>query len=105
MPSESQKMGRERIHQVPMGRRRSVDGQRDDKITFQIPKCIQDQSDARYEVGMVERDDYVFGPNLRQEFFADIVLGLQNVSHDLGDGCELEHGKDKPVFWMVDRGL
>ena len=44
--------------------------------------------------------NYVLGPNLRQEFFTDIVLGLQNinVSHDLGDGCELEHGKDKPVF-------
>ena len=51
-------MGRERIHQVLMGRRRSVDGQRGDTITFQITKYIQDQSDVGYEDGLVERDEY-----------------------------------------------
>ena len=27
------------------------------------------------------------------------------MTHDLGDGHKLGHGKDQPVFWMVDRGL
>ena len=27
------------------------------------------------------------------------------MSHDLGDGHELRHGKDKFVFWMVHQGL
>ena len=27
------------------------------------------------------------------------------MAHDLGAGHELEHGKDKPVIWMVNQGL
>ena len=27
------------------------------------------------------------------------------MAHDLRDGHELGHGKDKPVFWMVHQGL
>ena len=27
------------------------------------------------------------------------------MTHDLGDEHKLGHGKGKPVFWMVDRGL
>ena len=37
--------------------------------------------------------------------FTDIVPDLKNITHDLGAGYELGHGKKKPVFWMVDRGL
>ena len=48
--------------------------------------------------------NYVLGPSL-QAFFTDLVLNLKNMTHNLGDGHELGHGKDKPVFWMVDRGL
>ena len=50
-------------------------------------------------------ENYVLGPNLRQEFFSDLVPDLKNMTHDLGDGHELGHGKDKPMFWMVDQGL
>ena len=50
-------------------------------------------------------ENYVLGPNLRQEFFTDLVPDLKNMTHDLGDGHELGHGKDKPAFWMVDQGL
>ena len=27
------------------------------------------------------------------------------MTHDLGDGHKLGHGKDKPALWMVDQGL
>ena len=50
-------------------------------------------------------ENYVLGPNLRQEFFTDLVPDLKNMTHDLGDGHKLGHGKDKPAFWMVDQGL
>ena len=49
--------------------------------------------------------NYVLGPNLRQEFFTDLVPDLKNMTHDLEDEHKLGHGNDKPVFWMVDRGL
>ena len=50
-------------------------------------------------------ENYVLGPNLRQEFFTDLVPDLKNMTHDLGNGHELGHGKDKPVFWMMHQGL
>ena len=50
-------------------------------------------------------ENYVLGPNLRQEFFTNLVPDLKNMTHNLGDSHELGHGKDKPVLWMVDRGL
>ena len=50
-------------------------------------------------------ENYVLGSNLRQEFFTDLVPDLKNMTHDLGDGHKLGHGKDKPAFWMVDQGL
>ena len=50
-------------------------------------------------------ENYVLGPNLRQEFFTDLVPDLKNMTHDLGNSHELGHGKDKPAFWMVDQGL
>ena len=50
-------------------------------------------------------ENYVLGPNLRQELFIDLVLDLKNMTHDLRDGHELGHGKDRPVFWMVHQGL
>lgn len=48
----------ENVHSVPMGRRRSVDGQRGDTSTFELPQCTQDQSGVDFEDGMVERDEY-----------------------------------------------
>ena len=50
-------------------------------------------------------ENYVLGPNLRQEIFTDLVPDLKNMTHDLGDGHELGHEKDKPAYWMVDQGL